>query len=251
MSFMSETLIISKAGVMTKTLVETIPILPFGMMNAFLVINGDKAMLVDTGLPNSESKIEFALKKHGLDWSKLSLIVLTHAHIDHAGSAVRVRELSSAPVLAHCKEIPYCQGKSPIMRPTGAFAKFFYKTGAINRPFEYFTPDRIMNADELDLTEYGFPARVLYTPGHTPGSVSVVLEDGNVIAGDLVASGILLGGIAFRSRSMQPPFEEETEVVAESLARLLSRGCARFFLGHGGPLPASSIQSHIEFLKKC
>lgn len=228
---------------MTKTSVETIHMLPFGMLNAFLVINGDKAMLVDTGLPNSESKIEFVLKKHGLDWSSISLIVLTHAHIDHAGSAVRVRELSSAPVLAHCKEIPYCQGVSPILRPTGAFGRLFFKTGAIERPFEYFTPDRIMETDELDLTEYGFPARVFFTPGHTPGSVSVLLEDGVVVAGDLAASGILLGGIAFRSRPMRPPFEEEPEVVAASLARLLSLGCTSFLLGHGGPLPGSSIQS--------
>ncbi len=228
---------------MTKTSVETIPMLPFGMLNAFLVINGDKAMLIDTGLPNSETKIERALRKHGLDWSSLRLIVLTHAHIDHAGSAARVRELSSAPVLAHYKETPYCQGVSPILRPTGAFGRLFLKTGAIERPFKHFTPDRVMETDELDLAEYGFPARVLHTPGHTPGSVSVLLEDGVVVAGDLVASGILLGGIAFRSRPKPPPFEEEPEAVAASLARLLSLGCTGFLLGHGGPLPASSIRT--------
>ena len=76
-----------------------IPILPLGMVNAFLVRSASACILVDTGLPGSEHKIERALRRNGLGWRDIRLIVITHAHVDHAGSAARLRELSGAPSL--------------------------------------------------------------------------------------------------------------------------------------------------------
>ena len=244
------TLILSETRTMTQTFVDTIPMLPFGMLNAFLISRGDRAILVDTGLPNSERKIEKALTARRLEWSNLTLILLTHAHIDHAGSAARVRTISAAPLLAHHEELPYCQGQPPLLKPTGPFGRMFYRTGAIQRPFEAVTPDVIMTTDGFDLSGFGFAAQVLHTPGHTPGSVSVVLQDGRVIAGDLAASGILLGGIACSSRPKSPPFEEEPLRVVASLQRLLSLGGREFFLGHGGPLSAKAVQRHSEALRQ-
>tara|TARA_E500000305_G_scaffold110608_1_gene119154 strand:+ start:22966 stop:23754 length:789 start_codon:yes stop_codon:yes gene_type:complete len=242
-------LILAETRAMTQTFVDTIPMLPFGMLNAFLISRGDRAVLVDTGLPNSEPKIEKALNARRLDWSNLTLILLTHAHIDHAGSAARVQMRSAAPLLAHHDELPYCQGEPPRLRPSGPFGRVFYRTGAIQRPFEAVTPDVIMTTDGFDLSEFGIAAQVLHTPGHTPGSVSVLLEDGRVIAGDLAASGILLGGIACRARPKSPPFEEEPLHVVASLQRLLSVGGRAFFLGHGGPLSAKAVQRHCDALR--
>ncbi len=236
---------------MTKICIETIPILPFGMLNAFLIIGDGKVVLVDTGLPHSEARIYKLLKKHGLDWSHISAIVLTHAHVDHAGSAVAVQALTSAPVIAHEREIPYCQGEPPIMNATGMFGRLFYKTGAILEPFPCFTPDIPMVTTELSLAEFGFPTvTILHTPGHTPGSVSVLLDDGRVIAGDLAASGILLGGIVLRKRPKRPPFEESPHHAATSLGQLLSRGGETFYIGHGGPLSTKAITVHITALRK-
>ncbi|MCB1438396.1 MAG: MBL fold metallo-hydrolase [Nitratireductor sp.] len=235
---------------MTKTHVETVQMLPFGMLNAFLLINSGKAILVDTGLPNSEDRVARALKRNGLSWPEIKLIVLTHAHIDHAGSALRLRELTSAPVLAHESDIPYLQGEPPVLRPTGTFGRLFKKTGAIEQPFDYLMPDLVASADTIDLDEFGICGQVRHTPGHTPGSVSVLLEDGNVIAGDLAASGILLGGIALKSRPTAPPFEEDAQEVANSLQGLLDLGFTRFHLGHGGPLEARQIAAHVEAIKR-
>jgi glyoxylase-like metal-dependent hydrolase (beta-lactamase superfamily II) len=78
-------------------------------------------------------------------------------------------------------------------------------------------------------------AHVVATPGHTP----VVLNDGRVFAGDLLASGILLGGIALKDRPKQPPYKQDTIAVAKSLQHLLSLVGKSFYLGHGGPLSAS------------
>lgn len=235
---------------MTQTSVHRLAMLPFGMLNAFLLVRQGRAMLVDTGLPGAQPRIERALRAQGLGWSDLALTMLTHAHIDHAGSAAQVQRHTKAPLILHRDELAYAQGAKPLLKPSGPFGWLFHKTGAIEQPFEPVTPDRLMTADTLDLAEFGFPAHLIHTPGHTPGSVSVVLEGGRVIAGDLLASGILLGGIALRGRPKSPPFEEDRAAVAASLHRLLAMGCETFYLGHGGPLPAAAVRRHIERLQR-
>ncbi|TYC64695.1 MBL fold metallo-hydrolase [Stappia sp. BW2] len=230
---------------MSEIQIHAIPILPFGMVNAFLLTSTDGAVLVDTGLPDSERKIGKGLSKAGCSLAGLKLIVVTHGHIDHAGSAARIRKLSGAPIVLHEGDLPYCQGRAPLLRPSGPFGRLFKMTGAIERPFAKVEPDILLSADQtLDLSAYGLTGEVLPTPGHTPGSLSVLLADGTVIAGDLAASGILLGGIAFKGWPKPPPFEEDTIEVARSLKLLLSKGAKRFYLGHGGPLDARAIERY-------
>ena len=63
-----------------------IPILPFGLVNAHLVTGDDGCVLVDAGLPGTEAKVEQVLKQHGYTFQDIRLIVVTHAHVDHAGN---------------------------------------------------------------------------------------------------------------------------------------------------------------------
>jgi hydroxyacylglutathione hydrolase len=84
-----------------------IPILPFGMVNAHLLIGDGGCILVDAGLPGTESKVEQVLKKHGYTFTDIKLIVVTHAHVDHAGNAATLRELTKAPIVAHVEDAPH------------------------------------------------------------------------------------------------------------------------------------------------
>ncbi|MFP5394096.1 MAG: MBL fold metallo-hydrolase, partial [Gammaproteobacteria bacterium] len=106
-----------------------IPILPFGLVNAHLVRGDQGCILVDTGLPGSERKIGRVLKKIGMDFRDIRLIVVTHAHVDHAGSAARIRWLSGAPILAHVGDAPYYARTAAMsFCPTGWFGRLFIKT---------------------------------------------------------------------------------------------------------------------------
>ena len=229
------------------TTITSVSMLPLGMLNAFIVRNDGCAIVVDTGLPGSAEKALAQLRRTpGL---QVTAIVLTHGHIDHAGSATALRAILDVPVIAHELEVPYLSGARPILRPTRGFGHVFKQTGLIERPFDHVPPDIAVAGPEFDLSEFGFKgARLLHTPGHTPGSLSMLLPDGQTIAGDLAASGILLGGIALRSRPKQPPFEENSTLVAQSLASLLDRGGQTFYLGHGGPLPRAAIEAHMARL---
>ncbi len=234
---------------MSENTITTIPILPGGMVNAFLFKTNTGAVLIDTGLPGSERKVERALAANGLGWSDLKLIAVTHGHIDHAGSAKRIRDLSGAPILLHEQDRAYCLGELPLLKPTGLFGQLFKLTGAIERPFNSFEPDILLTGSApLDLRPFGLPGHALHTPGHTPGSLSILTENGVAFAGDLAASGILLGGLMFRRHPKRPPFEEAVNEVVASLELLLARGARAFYVGHGGPLDTDIVRRHLKHL---
>lgn len=228
-----------------------VSILPFGMINCHLIIGEDGCILVDAGLPGSEKKIGRMLKKHGLDFKDIKLIVITHAHVDHAGSAARLRELSGAPIVAHVGDLAYyTQEKKMSFCSTGWFGRWFLRTGLILQPYTAFIPDILLHEDQvLDLEDYGISGTARHTPGHTAGSVSVQLATGDVMVGDLLASGILLGGLVRTGNAMRPPFEDDPQEVAQELQGMVDTGMQRFYMGHGGPLVAGEVQRHAHVLR--
>ena len=236
---------------MTVPRIVRIRILPFGMVNCHLLIGAQGCVLVDAGLPGSEHKIGRALKKHGLGFRDIKLIVITHAHVDHAGSAARLRALSGAPIVAHAGDLDYYLQKKPMhFCATGWIGHLFLRMGLILQPYVAFTPDHLLQKGEaLDLAPYGLSGWVQHTPGHTEGSVSVQLTGGDVMVGDLLASGILLGGIARTGHAIRPPFEDDPLAVAAALQSMVDAGMQRFYMGHGGPLPADEVQRHAAVLR--
>jgi glyoxylase-like metal-dependent hydrolase (beta-lactamase superfamily II) len=227
-----------------------IPILPMHMVNSHLLVGHDGCILVDAGLPGSEKKIEKALAKERLTFKDIKLIVVTHAHVDHAGSAALIRELSGAPILAHEGDAKHFSRETPMtFCPTGWFGRLFIKTPLMLEPYIAFEPDILLaKHDVIDLGRYGIPGTVKHTPGHTSGSVSVELATNEALVGDLVASGILLGGIIRTNHAIRPPFEDDPHTVARELSRLLDSGIERFYMGHGGPLKAFEVQRHAQSL---
>ena len=232
---------------MLQTNIFRIPVLPFHMVNCFLVKGKAGCILVDTGLPGSEHKINKVLRKHGLSFTDIKLIVITHAHIDHAGSAARLRELSGAPIVAHMGDLKhYLQEEPMTFCPTHWSARLFRSTGLPSRPYVAFHPDILLVDDEqLDLNRYGVDGIILTTIGHTAGSISVILPSREALVGDLVASGVLIGGIARLKHATSPPFEDDPQAVSRELQRLIDSGVNQFHMGHGGPLDSEAVQQHV------
>lgn len=227
-----------------------IPILPFGMVNAHLIIGPGGCVLVDAGLPGSEPKIARALKAQGLAFTDIKLIVVTHAHVDHAGNAALLRELSGAPIAAHAEDAPYFARNAPMtFCPTGCFGRVFLKTPVPYEPYTGFSPDILLSdGDAWELGRYGIAGTVRHTPGHTAGSISVELSTKDALVGDLIASGIGLGGLMRTGHAIRPPFEDDPRTVSVALQGLLDSGMERFYMGHGGPLDAAEVRRHAGML---
>jgi glyoxylase-like metal-dependent hydrolase (beta-lactamase superfamily II) len=237
---------------MAPTEIIRIPILPFDIVNAHLIKFETGCILVDTGIPGSEHKIARVLDQQGLSFKDIKLIIVTHAHTDHAGSAARVRERSGAPILAHEDDTDFYTRRVPMTYcTTGWVGKLFLKTPAPHEAYQGFQPDILMkNADVMSLVDFGIDGVVRHTAGHTPGSIAVELASQDALVGDLIASGILIGGIAFNGHAIRPPFEDDPKRVSRELQRLVNGGTKRFHMGHGGPLDAAEVLRHAQVLSK-
>ena len=227
-----------------------IPILPLGLVNAHIVKSEAGCVLVDAGLPGSEDKLKNVLHHNGLDLRDIRAIVITHAHVDHAGNAARLRRLTGAPIIAHANDLPYYRRERTMQFcATGLFGRLFLCTGLMYEPYEAFEPDVLLqDGDIYSLDTFGIDGCVHHTPGHTSGSLTVVLADGQALVGDLVSSGILLGGIALTHHPKKPPFEDNPSQVGAALHQLVCSGHDTFFMGHGGPLDRRSIAQHADKL---
>jgi glyoxylase-like metal-dependent hydrolase (beta-lactamase superfamily II) len=129
-----------------------IPILPFNMVNAHLIKSDAGCILVDAGIPGSERKIARALARNGLSFRDIKLIIVTHAHTDHAGSAARLRQLSGAPILAHKDDADFYSRKEKMsFCPTGRVGRLLSKTPLPHQPYESFLTDIMMNNGDSHL----------------------------------------------------------------------------------------------------
>ncbi len=215
-------------------------VFPMGMINCFLIQGQTKHILVDTGVPNSEKKIINQLKKHGIKLEDIGLIIITHGHIDHFGSAKEFKDILKAPILMHnLDKVALETGKSmcETLKPNHKVWDIVLKPKLAKDKASPCAPDIVLNEnEEYDLSIHGINGKIIHTPGHTPGSLSVILENGEAIIMDLASSGILLGGIAFNSRMKHPPFHDNLAEVKCSINKILALNTNKFFLGHGNPV---------------
>lgn len=220
-------------------------IFPMGMINCFLIKGEAKHILVDTGVPNSEAKIIKQLNKHNIKLDDIGLIIITHGHIDHFGSAKELKDILKVPILVHDLDKKALQtGKSMLetLKPTHKIWDIILKPKLAKDKASPCLPDIVLiENEEYDLSIYGINGKVIHTPGHTPGSLSVVLEGGSAIIMDLASSGILLGGIAFNSRMKHPPFHDNLQQVKSSINYILSLNTDTFYLGHGNAVSRKSL----------
>ncbi|MFF2198597.1 MBL fold metallo-hydrolase [Streptomyces sp. NPDC058157] len=223
----------------TATRVVPIPVLGRHHINAYLLL-GRRPVVVDAGTPGSGRKILDAIAAHGVDPADLSLIVLTHGHIDHFGSAAELSRLTGAPVAGHVADLgPFRTGRvrEPYL-PTGPMGRLMARNAKLHARAEPVEPEVLLRG-ETDLSEFGIEARVMPTPGHTAGSVSVLTGQGDLVAGDLIA-GSFMGLVP--GRPADPPFHDDPVGNLASLRRMLDLGPARLHVGHGGPLEPGRVR---------
>lgn len=168
-----------------------------GFVAAYVLVRGGEAAVVDTGTAGSEGVIGDTLTRLGLGWDAVGHVLFTHLHGDHAGSSEAV--LSAAPdAIGYAGEADLPGIAAP--RPLTAVAD----------------------------GERVFDLRIVATPGHTPGSISVFDEVG----------GVVVAGDALRTDDGRPAlpdagFSDDMDEALASVAKLGALEFETLLVGHG------------------
>ncbi len=218
-----------------------INIIKLGYVTAFLI---NKNVLVDTGKPSNGKKILLHLDKLGVKANDIELIILTHGHSDHIGSVKEMVDTTGAKVLMHraeYNEIYVGTQKDDYNSRMMAAATKNAKKTALHNPKCIFNPDIIID-DDYVVSEYKIDGKVIFTPGHTKGSVSILFENGDSIIGDSLMAFLPL------SKPGKPIIADNYATVKKSMENLIKMGATRFYLSHGDVYGLEEIQEAIKKL---
>ncbi|MDB5044480.1 MAG: fold metallo-hydrolase [Deinococcus sp.] len=162
---------------------------PTTLFVSLIVDDVQGATLVDTGVPGMKDKIEAALGEIGLGLSDIKRIIITHHDLDHIGSLPDIVEATGAQVLTSAGELPYVQGDLPGQKqPTPEMRAGMppQMLAVFDNPPKARVDQVLQDGERLDIAG---GVRVVYTPGHTVGHLSLFVEaDGVVISGDALGS---------------------------------------------------------------
>lgn len=206
--------------------------------NCYLLL-GERPVLVDTGAPGDLGRILAGLKGQGVEPRDLALILLTHGHSDHAGCAAELRRRSGAQIALHAGDVPLVRaGQNGVLAAQDLMGRLVRPV--LNEPFEAFEPDLVFR-EGISLEPYGLRGRVLPTPGHTLGSISVVFANGEALIGD-----VLRGSLVWPNRARPHYFCNDPETNQRSLVRLAREGLLRCHPGQFGSFPASQLGRYYD-----
>jgi hydroxyacylglutathione hydrolase len=212
-----------------------------GMVNAY-ILKQDGAVLIDTGIPGSESATLKALQQAGIGLQELRLILVTHGHGDHAGSAGHLQVMTGAPIAVHKNDAGMLEtGTQGCLVPTmltGRISDIFLRS--VNHPRYPAVNPPIVISGTMDLAPYGIEGTVVPTPGHTMGSVSVVLGNGDALTGDLIVPQIPSG------KPGLPFWADNPLDIYKSINTLLSFNPQTFLPGHGSPFSAEEVRQMVD-----
>lgn len=204
-------------------------ILPVGMLacNCSILSDGSsgEAVVIDPG--NGIERVQEVLARHQL---RAKCIIATHAHIDHVGGIEKLQKATGAAVLMHESDLP-------LYRNLGKQAEWLG-----------VAPPGVVNVDrflkEGDVLRCGSLAlEVLHTPGHSPGSLSLVLPRDRkmIFSGDTLFQGSI-----GRTDLWGGSFDEILRSIQSRL--LIYPDETPVFPGHGAPTTIGEEREYNPFL---
>jgi glyoxylase-like metal-dependent hydrolase (beta-lactamase superfamily II) len=204
----------------------------FFNVNCYLLKTDTGYYLVDTGIKKRRAQIEKELSDAGCQPGGLKLIIITHGHTDHVGNAAYLRESYGAKIAMHEDDVRMVESGDMFIDSRGGV--LINLIGSLMRilgfsDYERFTPDVILG-DGQSLREYGLDATVIHTPGHSMGSISIHLADGDLFCGDVYSN---------TEEPERSTLIDDQGALDASVERLKALVVSNVFPGHGEPFSMS------------
>ena len=217
-----------------------------GPVNIFIVMNGDKTMMVDAGPKTEEAweELKDAFQQIGIRPKDIDVIVLTHHHPDHTGLINYFDK--DVPLYGHWRLNPWLSCDPQFMERhkeyfrnlsvlMGVPKEYLDKMPSLDGYLKYGGSGQVHTTlDEGDRIPGFEEWQVVYTPGHAFSHISLLQDDGLFIAGDVLLENISSNAI------LEPSYNDSVDAphtllqYRESLRKCLSLPIKRVLPGHGG-----------------
>jgi glyoxylase-like metal-dependent hydrolase (beta-lactamase superfamily II) len=209
------------------------------LVNWTLVTDGDEVLLIDAGFPGSRDEVVGSVRALGFGPADVRAILLTHAHVDHLGSAIWFAKTHGTPVYTHAGEVGHAKREwleqaAPLDLLTRAWQPRYLRWSLDIVRKGALTHDGIPTTQAFDehisATLPGNPVAIP-TPGHTGGHCSY-LVDGVLVAGDALVTG---HPVSTRSGPQLLPdlFNHDQDACVRSLSALGMLDTEVLLPGHG------------------
>jgi glyoxylase-like metal-dependent hydrolase (beta-lactamase superfamily II) len=223
------------------------------LVNWTLVADDKGVMLIDAGYPGSRDDVLATLRELGFGVDDLRAILLTHAHIDHFGSAIWFAKTHGTPVYCHADEVghakrEYLEQASPVDVAAHAWQPRWLRWSVAISRKGAFTRDGIPTAQALtEDVAAGLPGApmAIPSPGHTAGHCSFVV-DRVLVSGDALVTG---HPVATRTgpQLLHKVFNHDQDGCVRSLSALAMLDTEVLVPGHGqvwrGPIREAASQA--------
>ncbi len=235
-----------------------IPDNPLGYTNTYLVRGDNECLLVDTGwnTPEAFDSLKQQLAEIGVNIEDISQIVITHIHPDHYGLAGRLKQLSRAKIALHHLDKDFIESRyinmdnllhqiAQWLHINGVPADELSQLRAASMGMMKFvtptSPDVTLRGEET-ITVGSFSFQVLWTPGHSPGHISLYEPQRKVlISGDHILPNIT-PNIGLHPQSSPNPLND----YLNSLNTMKQLEVSLILPGHENPF--TGLQQRIEQL---
>ena len=214
--------------------------LKLGFANAFLIRDRGN-ILVDTGINVTQERYIKLFAELRMSMQDIDLIIISHGHGDHFAHAFELKEMTGAPILCHKNaNYPLQTAQNAAVIPRNDLGMRVLKMIGRNLPIatKAVQPDIVMDST-FDLSPYGVAGKVIYTPGHTDCSISVVLDSGQAIVGDIFVPSPYTREICLAY------FAYSESALFDSVYKLLDLAHT-FYGSHGGPFTKEEILKLIQ-----
>ena len=126
--------------------------------------------------------------------------------------------------------------------PWGRFTMSVFKPMIRERmAFPAVKADLVLGDNEQSLEEFGIDGKIIFTPGHTFGSVSVLLDSGEAFVGCLIHNKF-----PFVMKPRLPIYAQDIHMLKKSLKMIVDRGALTLYPGHGNPVPVEKILKYLN-----
>lgn len=193
--------------------------------NCYIIENGADGILVDTGKKEFVNRVMEACRRY-----HVKLIILTHAHFDHAENAAEISNILGIPIGMSEKDCNLIQSNAnQILSAETFFGKIVLSVSLKDfsvRTLQEFKPDIFLKDGDC-LSGYGVNASIIALPGHTDGSIGIDVENKGLIVGDALMN------MFYPTVSML--FHDKNQML-DSARKISSLGNRIIYFGHGKPV---------------